>query len=113
MLTCRRTCQVWSHHQNSREAGMSKDISGDEGLNSEGTKIIQIFIKAEYMNDNFNLRYAYKDEQQSFICCQMRYLLHSSVVLVLQTSLGETKVVYLGTYLIDMLLALTLLTNTE
>ncbi|GJT91780.1 hypothetical protein Tco_1080625 [Tanacetum coccineum] len=27
-LTCRRTCQVRSHHQNSEEAGMSKDISG-------------------------------------------------------------------------------------
>ncbi|GJR62869.1 hypothetical protein Tco_1505031 [Tanacetum coccineum] len=26
-LTCRRTCQVRSHHQNSEEAGMSKDIS--------------------------------------------------------------------------------------
>ncbi|GKD66795.1 hypothetical protein Tco_1308903 [Tanacetum coccineum] len=47
MLTCRRTCQVRSHHQNSREAGMSKDISGDEESRSEGTKLIQIFIKVE------------------------------------------------------------------
>ncbi|GJT40754.1 hypothetical protein Tco_0940619 [Tanacetum coccineum] len=47
MLTCRRTCQIRSYHQNSREAGMSKDITGDEGLRSKGTKLIQIFIKAE------------------------------------------------------------------
>ncbi|GKA83642.1 reverse transcriptase domain-containing protein [Tanacetum coccineum] len=57
-LTCRRTCQVRSHHQNSEEAGMSKDISGsellapslcsgDEGLSSGGTKLILIFITAE------------------------------------------------------------------
>ncbi|GJX77578.1 hypothetical protein Tco_0324389 [Tanacetum coccineum] len=31
-LTCRRTCQVQSHPQNSEEAGMSKDISGSELL---------------------------------------------------------------------------------
>ncbi|GKC63126.1 hypothetical protein Tco_1095724 [Tanacetum coccineum] len=47
MLTCRRTCHVQSHHQNSGEASLSKDISGDEGLRSKGTKLIQIFIKAE------------------------------------------------------------------
>ncbi|GJZ84292.1 hypothetical protein Tco_0649631 [Tanacetum coccineum] len=40
-----RDAAVWSHHQNSREAGVSKDISGDEGLRSEGTELIQIFIK--------------------------------------------------------------------
>ncbi|GJV16956.1 reverse transcriptase domain-containing protein [Tanacetum coccineum] len=32
MLTCRRTCQVRSNHQNSGEAGMSKDRSGSELL---------------------------------------------------------------------------------
>ncbi|GJS94834.1 hypothetical protein Tco_0801802 [Tanacetum coccineum] len=31
-LTCRRTSQVWSHHQNSKEAGVSKDTSGPESL---------------------------------------------------------------------------------
>ncbi|GJV60083.1 hypothetical protein Tco_1466183 [Tanacetum coccineum] len=40
MLTCRRTSQVRSHHQNSEEAG-------DEGLSSGGTKLILIFITAE------------------------------------------------------------------
>ncbi|GKB97798.1 reverse transcriptase domain-containing protein [Tanacetum coccineum] len=39
-LTCRRTCQVRTHHQNSEEAG-------DEGLSSEGTKLILIFITVE------------------------------------------------------------------
>ncbi|GJV21867.1 hypothetical protein Tco_1370887 [Tanacetum coccineum] len=34
MLTCRRTSQVRSHHQNSREAGMSKDMSGSKLLAS-------------------------------------------------------------------------------
>ncbi|GJR79918.1 reverse transcriptase domain-containing protein [Tanacetum coccineum] len=34
-LTCRRTCQVQSHHQNSKEAGMSKDISGQIGRKLE------------------------------------------------------------------------------
>ncbi|GJR83150.1 zinc finger, CCHC-type containing protein [Tanacetum coccineum] len=58
MLTCRRTSQVQSHHQNSKEAGVSKDMSGpellapskrsgDEGLSSGGTKLISIFITAE------------------------------------------------------------------
>ncbi|GKB32153.1 hypothetical protein Tco_0871554 [Tanacetum coccineum] len=39
--------KVRSHHQDSEEAGVSKDISGDEGLRSEGTKLIQIVIKPE------------------------------------------------------------------
>nr|GEX01394.1 reverse transcriptase domain-containing protein [Tanacetum cinerariifolium] len=47
MLTFQKTSQVRSHHQNSGEAGVSKDISGDEGSRSEGTELIQIFIKAE------------------------------------------------------------------
>ncbi|GJQ97446.1 hypothetical protein Tco_0008585 [Tanacetum coccineum] len=46
-LTCRRTCQVRRYHQNSEEAGMSKDISGDEGLSSGETKLNSIFITAE------------------------------------------------------------------
>ncbi|GJS87390.1 RNA-directed DNA polymerase, eukaryota, reverse transcriptase zinc-binding domain protein [Tanacetum coccineum] len=40
MLTCRRTSQVWSHHQNSGEAG-------DKGLSSGGTKLNSIFIIAK------------------------------------------------------------------
>ncbi|GJX68093.1 hypothetical protein Tco_0303820 [Tanacetum coccineum] len=58
--------EVWSHHQNSGEAGVSKDISGskllapslcsgikgqhdkgDEGLCFRGTKLNSIFIIAE------------------------------------------------------------------
>ncbi|GKB19150.1 reverse transcriptase domain-containing protein [Tanacetum coccineum] len=46
-LTCRRTCQVRRYHQNFEEAGMSKDISGDEGLSSEETKLNSIFITVE------------------------------------------------------------------
>ncbi|GJU02474.1 hypothetical protein Tco_1112812 [Tanacetum coccineum] len=38
---------VQSHHQNSEEAGVSKDISGDEGLSSGGTKLNSVFIIAE------------------------------------------------------------------
>ncbi|GKB45049.1 hypothetical protein Tco_0889991 [Tanacetum coccineum] len=44
MLTCRRTSQVRSHHQNSGEAGVSKDMPGDEGLRSGGNKLNLIFI---------------------------------------------------------------------
>ncbi|GKA58000.1 hypothetical protein Tco_0757188 [Tanacetum coccineum] len=40
MLTCRRTSQVRSHHQNFREAG-------DEGPSSGGTKLSSTFITAE------------------------------------------------------------------
>nr|GEV37159.1 integrase, catalytic region, zinc finger, CCHC-type, peptidase aspartic, catalytic [Tanacetum cinerariifolium] len=72
MLTCRKTNQVWSHPQNSREAGVSKDMSGpeliapsrihtlrransvlsyfqlgDEELSSRRTKLNYIFITAE------------------------------------------------------------------
>ncbi|GJZ63897.1 hypothetical protein Tco_0620318 [Tanacetum coccineum] len=41
MLTCRRTSQVRSHHQNSREAG-------DEEPSSRGTKLNSTFITAEH-----------------------------------------------------------------
>ncbi|GJW19801.1 hypothetical protein Tco_0667258 [Tanacetum coccineum] len=47
MLTCQRTSHVRSHHQNSGEVGVSKDMSGDEGLSSGGTKLISIFITTE------------------------------------------------------------------
>ncbi|GKA45452.1 reverse transcriptase domain-containing protein [Tanacetum coccineum] len=39
--------EVQSHHQNSEEAGVSKDISGDEGSSSGGTKLNSSFITAE------------------------------------------------------------------
>ncbi|GKB40892.1 reverse transcriptase domain-containing protein, partial [Tanacetum coccineum] len=41
--------EVRSHHQNSGEAGVSKDISGDKGLSSGGTKLNSVFITAEKM----------------------------------------------------------------
>nr|GEU75306.1 zinc finger, CCHC-type [Tanacetum cinerariifolium] len=67
MLTCRRTSQVRSHHQNSKEAGVSKEMLvlellalsnaavpkenpkklGDEGLCSGGTMLNLIFIIVE------------------------------------------------------------------
>nr|GEX97301.1 hypothetical protein [Tanacetum cinerariifolium] len=53
MLTCRRTSQVRSHHQNFGEAGVSKDMSGDEGLCSGGTRLNSIFITAEDMEEEF------------------------------------------------------------
>ncbi|GJX16802.1 putative reverse transcriptase domain-containing protein [Tanacetum coccineum] len=46
-MACRRTCQVRSYHQNSGEAGVSNDISGDKGLSSGGTKLNSILITAE------------------------------------------------------------------
>ncbi|GJV42716.1 reverse transcriptase domain-containing protein [Tanacetum coccineum] len=39
--------EVRSHHQNSGEAGISKDISGDEGPSSGGTTLNSTFITAE------------------------------------------------------------------
>ncbi|GKE81033.1 hypothetical protein Tco_1551033, partial [Tanacetum coccineum] len=36
-----------SHYQNSGEAGVSKDISGDKGLSSGGTKLNSVFITVE------------------------------------------------------------------
>ncbi|GKE23913.1 hypothetical protein Tco_1435425 [Tanacetum coccineum] len=37
MLTCRRTIQVRSYHQNFREAGMSKDRSGSKSKDSKSS----------------------------------------------------------------------------